>query len=135
MLIHVPNEGRRETRLVMTKAGPRYVCTAGKRLKAEGMVTGVADLLLLKESNGHGCLAIEMKYGKGDQSKYQKQWQKECTEAGNVYVVCKTVRQFFDSVFEYLGYGQDRITFLKDVPVIDMRKVRPNKSVKNSVTD
>ena len=54
LLFAVPNGGRRDH-------------ITGARLKAEGVVAGVADLLLLVPSQQHHALCIEMKTAKGRQ--------------------------------------------------------------------
>ena len=64
-LFAVPNGGRRDA------------VTAAK-LRAEGVVAGVADLILLKSNRDYGALLIEMKTTKGRQSESQKKWQKNC---------------------------------------------------------
>lgn len=103
VLIKVPNEAKRPPKLLMTRSGPRYVNVAVNRLKAEGMVAGVADLLLLHPKGGFGSLAIEMKYAKGRQSPEQRKWQEEFERSGNKYVVCRTADEFISAVSEYLA--------------------------------
>lgn len=66
-------------------------------LKAEGMLAGVADLLLLVPAQGYSMLAIEMKTDKGRQSPAQQEWQREAERHGIRYEV---VRSFDD--FNYL---------------------------------
>lgn len=89
MLIAVPN-------------GARTSATQGRILKAEGMIAGVADLLLLVPRNGHGCLALEFKTDRGRQSEAQKVWQAECERNGNVYAVVRTVDEAMYVSEEYL---------------------------------
>ena len=101
-LIHVPNEGKRNTRMVYTKYGTKVVCSSGARLKAEGMVAGVADLLLLVPSEDYGCLAIEMKTQNGKLSDSQNDWKKVCEYAGNKYVVCRSFEDFMCEVVDYM---------------------------------
>ncbi len=104
MLIAVPNAGKRSKRVIKTAQGYKTICTEGRKLKQEGMVAGVADLLLLLARNGYGHLAIEMKKPKkGYQSKEQKEWQKVDEMNGNKYVVCKSFSQFQSIIWEYLG--------------------------------
>ena len=55
--------------------GQRSLITA-KILKAEGTVSGVADLQIMKAKHGYNGLFIEMKYGKGKQSENQINFQK-----------------------------------------------------------
>lgn len=104
ILIHPANEGARGTKLVRTKTGARVISTSGARLKAEGMVAGAADLLLLTPRHGYGCLAIEMKTisKNSKQSENQKLWQQDMKSAGNLYVVCRSFEQFVTIVNWYL---------------------------------
>ena len=83
VLIHVPNEGKRNTKMVHTRYGMKVVCSGGARLKAEGLVAGVADLLLLTPNKEYGSLAIEMKTPTGRLSDSQKTWREEFEKAGN----------------------------------------------------
>lgn len=104
VLVHPANEGLRKTKVIATSFGTKVVSTGGARLKAEGLVAGVADLLLLVPRKGHGCLAIEMKRpcNSSKQSGSQLEWEKACVAAGNMYVVCRSLEQFMEAVNEYL---------------------------------
>ena len=102
VMIHVPNEGKRNTKMVYTKYGAKVVCSGGARLKAEGMVAGVADLLLLTKSGEYGSLAIEMKTPSGRLSDSQKAWREEFVKAGNKYVVCRSFEQFMCEIVDYM---------------------------------
>lgn len=89
-LFAVPNGGRRDH-------------TTAARLKAEGVVPGVADLILLKSNRDYGALLIEMKTAQGRQSSSQKEWQKTlCADGEYQYVVCRSVDDFRGAVTEYL---------------------------------
>ena len=89
-LFAVPNGGRRD------------VITAAK-LKSEGVVAGVADLILLKSNHDYGALLIEMKTMKGRQSDSQKAWQLNlCSEDEYKYVVCRSLDDFKREVNDYL---------------------------------
>lgn len=90
MLISVPN-------------GVATTATQGRILKAEGMVAGASDLLLLVPRHGYGCLCIEMKNDKGRQSNSQKIWQRQAEKAGNLYVVVRNFDQFRAITSNYLG--------------------------------
>lgn len=81
--------------------GARSKATAG-RLKAEGVVAGVADLLLLVPSCGYHGLCIEMKTKTGKQSDSQKEWQKEVKKKGYKYVVCRSLDEFIEIIDEYI---------------------------------
>ena len=91
--------------------GARSKATAGK-LKAEGIVAGVADLILLvpqwfttwrgQEGCKYAGLCIEMKTDKGRQSPEQKQWQEMVEAHGYRYRVCRSLDEFMSVVNEYL---------------------------------
>lgn len=88
-LFAVPNGGKRD------------VTTAAK-LKAEGVVAGVADLILLVRNSKYGALLIEMKTRTGRQSDSQKEWQK-IVGGDYKYVVCRSVEEFINKVNSYLN--------------------------------
>ena len=92
--------------------GARNKATAGK-LKAEGVVPGVSDLILLvgkparKPLRGF-CdissfgLCIEMKTKTGRQSPEQKAWQAKAEQFGYEYAVCRSLDEFIAVVNGYL---------------------------------
>lgn len=88
-LFAVPNGGRRDK------------VTAAK-LKAEGVLAGVADLILLKSNGKYGALLIEMKTCKGRQADTQRKWQKLIEADGYKYVVCRSIDDFTHEVGTYL---------------------------------
>lgn len=81
--------------------GARSKATAGK-LKAEGVVPGVADLLLLFPCMGFHALCIEMKTDKGRQSPTQKEWGNLVTGFGYRYEVCRSFDEFKAIIENYL---------------------------------
>lgn len=103
--------------------GARSKATAGK-LNAEGVVPGVADLILLVPKNTNPsiekygtitleidgqipeiwdhALCIEMKTAKGYQSPEQKAWQKKVEEFGYKYTVCHSLDEFINTINDYL---------------------------------
>ena len=89
MLFAVPNGGRRDAK-------------TGARMKYEGVVRGVADLLLLIPKKGYASLCIEMKTPKGVQSKEQKEWQREAEKYRNKYIICYSLEEFIKEVNAYL---------------------------------
>lgn len=102
LLFAVPNGGARTKK------------TAGK-LKAEGIVKGVADLLLLVPAGEYHGLCIEMKkeeityddkgrkkVERGYQRPEQKEWQALVEEQGYKYVVCWNIEGFQKEVNDYL---------------------------------
>jgi len=72
LLFAVPNGGYRSK-------------TTAIALKAEGVESGVADILFLVASRGFGYLCIEMKYGKNKQSDNQKDFEKAVDGVGGIY--------------------------------------------------
>ncbi len=83
--------------------GSRRDAITGAILKREGVISGVADLILLIPKKGYASLCIEMKYGKNGQSNNQKEWQQLAEAAGNKYIVCKSLDEFMRHVNQYLS--------------------------------
>lgn len=94
--------------------GARSKATAGK-LKAEGVVPGVSDLILLvpreivAHMNGKAVLiqaafglCIEMKTKTGRQSHEQKEWQAKVESRGYKYAVCRSLEDFINTIENYL---------------------------------
>ncbi len=105
LLFAVPNGGQR-TRRTYVKNGQVYsYCPEGRKLRQEGELKGVSDLILLKPNSRYASLCIEMKTTqKGSaQSPEQEAWEKAVTEAGNKYVVCRSLDDFMDTIKAYLG--------------------------------
>ena len=89
VFFHIPNGGYRNA-------------IEARNFKAQGTLAGVADLILLKQSNGYGALCIEMKAGKNGQSEYQRQFQQSAESAGNKYVICRSFDEFRNEIEIYL---------------------------------
>ena len=90
LLFSVPNGGKRHPK-------------TARRLKQEGVVAGVSDLILLLPNSEHHALCIEMKYGKGRQTDLQKAWMRQVRSAGYKYVVCNSFDMFEALVTDYIG--------------------------------
>ncbi len=89
-LFAVPNGGRRDA-------------VTGAKLRAEGVLAGVADLILLKRNSQYGALLIEMKTPKGRQSESQKEWEQSvCSRDEYRYVICRSLEEFISAVEEYI---------------------------------
>lgn len=88
-LFSVPNGGRRDK-------------VTGAKLKAEGQLAGVADLILLRRNANYGALLIEMKTRKGRQADTQRTWQQLIEKDGYKYVVCRSLDDFMREVTNYL---------------------------------
>lgn len=83
--------------------GQRSAATA-RILKAEGVVAGVADLILLVPRGGFASLCIEMKAGKaGRQSEHQRAWQEAAEGEGNRYAIARSLEDFQQIITDYLG--------------------------------
>ena len=68
-LFAVPNQGKRSR-------------ATASRMKAEGMVKGVTDLILLWPANGYHGAMLEMKAPGGQVSKEQREWMQARAESG-----------------------------------------------------
>lgn len=75
----------------------------GGKLKAEGVLAGVSDLILLKPNGKYGALLIEMKTARGRQSEKQAEWQSLIEKDGYKYVVCRSIDDFMREVKDYLS--------------------------------
>lgn len=83
--------------------GERRDAITGAKLKAMGVVPGVADLILLEPRHGYGALCIELKTAKGKLSPNQNDWGDAVTCAGNKYVVVRSLDEFMKVVKQYLN--------------------------------
>lgn len=88
-LFAVPNGGRRDK-------------VSGAKLKAEGVLPGVSDLILLLPRGRHHGLLIEMKTERGKQSQAQRDWQRDMVHRGYKYMVIRSIDEFIDRVTDYL---------------------------------
>ena len=88
-LFAVPNGGRRDR-------------VSGAKLKAEGVLAGVSDLILLLPRDWCHGLLIEMKTAKGKQSPAQRDWQHDMERRGYRYVICRSFDEFQDIINDYL---------------------------------
>lgn len=89
-LFAVPNGGHRDK-------------VTGAKMKAEGVLAGVADLILLKSNSRYGALLIEMKTRTGRQADTQREWQRLIERDGYKYVVCRSIDDFIREVDSYLS--------------------------------
>ena len=87
LIFAVPNGGRRDRK-------------TGSRLKAEGVLAGVADIIILSSV---GTIFIEMKTKTGSQAASQKEFQRKVEALGYHYYVCHTFDEFQQVVEKELG--------------------------------
>ena len=85
--------------------GARRSHATASRMKAEGMVSGVADLILLVPRGRFASLCIEMKTRRAGskQGDRQKSWQQDAEAVGNKYVICKSLEDFRREVTLYMS--------------------------------
>lgn len=92
----------RHNLFAVPNGGYRTKTTASK-MKAEGALSGVADLILLLPSGAYHALCIEIKTDKGRQSEAQKEWQELIVLDGYKYVVVRSIEEFIKVVTDYLN--------------------------------
>ena len=105
----IPNGGKRPTKTVTKKDGSVYKFSPeGKKLKDEGALKGVADLMLALPSQLYHGLFIEMKtQEKGSrQQDEQSDFQKAVEKAGFQYVICRSEEEFVRGVNQYITMGR-----------------------------
>ena len=86
----VPNGGSRNVR-------------EAQRLKSEGVLAGVADLVVLLPQGK--SLYIEMKVKGNRQTANQKDFQKKAITLGHTYAVCYTFEEFKQVIENYISVG------------------------------
>ncbi len=96
LLFHPKNEGH----------GDRI---AGAIAKAEGVVAGVPDLMLVIPNAEHHLLCLEMKTAKGRQSESQKLFQRHIEAAGGQYVIVRDLYTFVEVVSAYVSRIPDTV--------------------------
>jgi hypothetical protein len=76
---------------------------AGKRLKDEGVIAGVSDLILFHGNSMYHGLCIEMKASKNNQQQSQISWQHRVEAEKYKYVVCRSIEEFMNVINDYLS--------------------------------
>jgi hypothetical protein len=87
-LIHVPNGGSRDLR-------------TAQRLKAEGVIPGVSDLVLFMPNLTHHGLFIELKIKPNKQSEHQKKWQLMVEAMNYKYALVYSFDDFILQIQDY----------------------------------
>lgn len=82
--------------------GHRNIQTA-RNLKAEGVTSGVSDLLLLVPKRDYHGLCVEVKTPVGRQSENQKNWQRIIEAQGYRYEIVRSLDEFAELVRWYLN--------------------------------
>lgn len=81
--------------------GSRNIIEA-KNLKAQGVKSGVSDVILLIPKKGYSCLCMEFKTAVGKQSDEQIAFQYQAEKAGNKYTIVRSVKEAIDILKWYL---------------------------------
>jgi len=71
-------------------------------MKAEGVLSGAADLFLAMPAKGFSGLFIEMKAEKGRQTPAQKDFEKRVIFGGYDYKICRSFDEFKELIINYL---------------------------------
>jgi VRR-NUC domain len=82
--------------------GGRRDKVTGSRLKAEGAVAGIPDILVARQSGGYPALFIELKTDKGRLSESQKAIKAKLEDEGYRVEVCHGWAEAKESVENYL---------------------------------
>jgi len=90
--------------------GNRSVITASI-LKAEGVVAGVADMMLAVPRNGFHGLWLETKHGKNDLSEKQEDFKQAVQKQGYKHVTFRTFDEFEREITAYLGESVEMPVF------------------------
>lgn len=80
---------------------------SGAMRRAMGVYAGVSDMVCLIPRGGWHGLMLECKTPVGRQSDVQKYWQNKVTAMGYRYEVFRSLEQFQNVVYNYLGYGKE----------------------------
>lgn len=93
LLFAIPNGGYRNA-------------VTGAILKAEGVLAGVSDLILLYPRGEYHGLCVEMKTALGRQSDTQRAFQKRVQAVGYKYMLVRSLEEFMEVITKYLN-GED----------------------------
>lgn len=81
--------------------GSRNIIEA-RNMKLQGVISGVADVILLIPKKGYASLCLEFKTAKGWQSDEQKEFQRQVEACGSKYVIVRSVVQGIKIIRKYL---------------------------------
>jgi hypothetical protein len=84
--------------------GARVSIGTAVGLKAEGLKSGVPDLVLPVARGGYNALYIEMKTPTGKISDNQNKWHGDLRVYGNYVTVCRSADETIDILIKYLTY-------------------------------
>ena len=81
--------------------GVKLSATQARIAKAQGMLSGVPDLLLPMKKNGHHGLYIEMKSEKGRLTENQQWFLSNAESLGYKTAVCYSAKEAIDAIESY----------------------------------
>lgn len=94
LMYHIPNGGKRNI-------------TTAKRLKAEGVKSGVPDIHLPVARHGFHGLYIELKKKKGNSTtENQDHWLEDLNAQGYYAIVCRGWEEASNKIINYLEEGE-----------------------------
>lgn len=74
-----------------------------KKLKDEGVLPGIPDLMIPIPKNGYGGIFIEMKYGNNRPTDEQNEILSELWDSGYKVEVCNSIEKFIEVVNNYFS--------------------------------
>ena len=95
VIFAVPNGGKRQHRTVYRNGVAVTYSAVAQKLKEEGALAGVADLVIVASGK---VVFVEMKTPKGRQQDTQKEFERKVTRLGHPYYVCHSLEEFMQSV-------------------------------------
>lgn len=94
--------------------GAKVSQSQARVLRAEGLTSGVADMIVLIPRHGYHGLMVEFKTTKGVQSQTQKHFQAMVESQGYLYCIVRSCVAFMDLINTYIG-GKEDSGVLEDI--------------------
>lgn len=89
---------------VFLAGGPKRRAAAMNKLKGEGFLPGVSDLIIFEPRGGYSCLFLEMKRIKGGVVSENQQWfLREIEQRGAIGFVAEGADEAIEILTDYLG--------------------------------
>lgn len=89
---------------VFLAGGPKRRAAAMNKLKGEGFLPGVSDLIIFEPRGGYSCLFLEMKRKHGGVVSENQQWfLREIEQRGAIGFVAEGAEEAIDILTDYLG--------------------------------
>lgn len=101
LIFAVPNGGKRDKRTIYRRGVPITYSPTAAKLKEEGALAGVADLIIVAHNK---TVFVEMKTAKGKQEVSQKVFERNVQRLGHPYLLCHSFDEFQDKVKRELNF-------------------------------